>query len=143
MSKCSSDSDATHLLLTTISGGDAGGKKEERDKEERVAEEGGEWDDGPPGTLLEWPSRPNLSLYFRKQRGRCRIREDSGDRQSDARPLADLMNKISTSPQCLLQGMRQGPAGETKGSQNEHGVTHGGGGVALLEACVNHNQKLL
>lgn len=37
-------------LLTTPSGGAAGGKKEERDKDERLAEEGGEWDDGPPGT---------------------------------------------------------------------------------------------
>lgn len=54
-------------------------KKEEWDKDERLAEEGGEWDDGPPGTLPEWSSRSNLSLYFEKQRGRCRIREDSGD----------------------------------------------------------------
>lgn len=112
MSKCSSYTDAAHLLLTTPSGGAAGGKKEERDKDERLAEEGGEWDDEPPGTLLEWSSHPNLSLYFEKQRGRCRIREDSRDGQSDSRPLAGLMNKISTSPQCLLQGMRQG----TKGS---------------------------
>lgn len=98
--------------MTTPSGGAAGGKKEERDKDERLAEEGGEWDDGPPGTLLEWSSRPNLSLYFKKQRGRCRSREEPGDGQSGARPLADLMNKISTSPQCPLQGTRQG----TKGS---------------------------
>lgn len=46
-----------------------------KDKDKGLPEEGvkggvGEWDDGPPGTLLERTSLPNLPLYFEKQRER-------------------------------------------------------------------------
>lgn len=56
------------------SGGEAGGNKEEREKEGRLAEEGMlvEWDDGPPGTLVEWSSLHNPPLYLEKQREGCR-----------------------------------------------------------------------
>lgn len=69
--------------LMAPSGGDAGGNKEERDRDGRLAEEGVlvEWDDGPPGTSAEWsPPSPVISRSILRSSGRdVEAGEDTGD----------------------------------------------------------------
>lgn len=50
------------------------------------------------GRLLNGPPPPNLLLYFERQREAGPRRERAGDRRSDRRTLADLIDGVSALP---------------------------------------------
>lgn len=74
------------------------------------------------GLVLNGPPPPsNLRLYFERQREARRRRDRAGDRRSDRRTLADLMDGVSALPPLHRQRVGGGAAEKTKDSPLQGG----------------------